>query len=341
LEFQEDLSITAMFSGENERIEFVKKVIPKGNVENWLLEVESIMRKSVKQVIKDGLASYTVTERDSWVQSWPGQVALTASQIVWTKQVSEAISEKKEGLKNLYAQQLSQLEDLTKLVRGELTPLARATLGSLIVIDVHARDVVSNLIKSGVTDERDFEWMSQLRYYWDGEDVVVRIVNASFRYGYEYLGNTTRLVITPLTDRCYITLTGALHMQLGGAPQGPAGTGKTETTKDLAKALAKQCVVFNCSEGLNHLAMEKFFKGLASSGAWSCFDEFNRIELEVLSVIAQQIMSIQKAIQINAKRFLFEGMEISLDPTCAVFITMNPGYAGRSELPDNLKVCLN
>lgn len=86
-------------------------------------------------------------------------------------------------------------------MRGQLNKLDRKTLSALIVVDVHARDVAAELASAGVTSEADFAWASQLRYAWEGGEVSVRMVNAQIGYGYEYLGNGSRLVITPLTDR--------------------------------------------------------------------------------------------------------------------------------------------
>ncbi|KAG6610110.1 Dynein heavy chain [Phytophthora cinnamomi] len=360
LEFQDNLDITGMLSPEMEKVPFRYEKISQnlinpnnsgGNVEVWLEEVEMTMKKSVAFHLDGSIVDYPTKDRLEWVQQWPGQVVLAVNQTMWTQHSEKALNScvnDPNALSNHLEVLRKELKRTVEMVRGELPKLIRITLGALVVMDVHNRDTIAELVDLKITDKLDFDWLAQLRYYWIQGGVSAttgkphtlecRMINTLALYAFEYLGNSMRLVITPLTDRCYRTLTGAIHLNLGGAPEGPAGTGKTETTKDLAKAIAIQCVVTNCSDGLDYLAMGKFFKGLASSGAWACFDEFNRIQLEVLSVIAQQILCIQLAKAQNLANFIFEGTELRLNPTCCPFITMNPGYAGRAELPDNLKV---
>ncbi|XP_078041170.1 dynein heavy chain 3, axonemal [Augochlora pura] len=339
LRFTKEEEIIGMLSDQEEYVPLSGKIYPadaKGMVERWLSQVEKLMVVSLRDITEESIISYFDTPRAEWIFSWPGQIVICASQVHWTSEVCESFDN--QSTESYLYTCNSQIEETVTLVRGKLDAGARITINALIVIDVHARDVVKLLVEKQVKDAMDFDWISQLRYYWLNNTVTVAMITTSVAYAFEYLGNTARLVITPLTDRCYRTLMGALKLNFGGSPEGPAGTGKTETAKDLAKAVAKQCVVFNCSDGLDYKAMGKFFKGLAQSGAWACFDEFNRIELEVLSVIAQQILSIQMAISMKLETFMFEGTELKLNPTCYIIITMNPGYAGRQELPDNLKV---
>ncbi|XP_048588102.1 dynein axonemal heavy chain 2 isoform X2 [Nematostella vectensis] len=335
-----------MYSAEGEYVEFGHSVLLEGPVEAWLCDVERSMRWTLKELLKHcrlGLKK-SLSKRDKWVKEWPGQLTITSSQMQWTSDCNKALSSSKErgdkkALKSLKKKQVSMLNKFSEMIRGSLTKMQRLKIVALVTIEVHGRDVIEKLIKAGCNDVTAFEWLSQLRLYWDKDidDCVVRQTNTQFQYGYEYLGNSGRLVITPLTDRCYMTLTTALHLHRGGSPKGPAGTGKTETVKDLGKALGNYVIVVNCSEGLDFKSMGRMYSGLAQTGAWGCFDEFNRINIEVLSVVAQQILSILSALSAGATRFVFEGREINLVWSCGIFITMNPGYAGRTELPDNLK----
>ncbi|XP_054702261.1 dynein axonemal heavy chain 17 [Grus americana] len=332
-----------MFSMDEEYVPLDADCDLSGQVEVWLNRVLVSMRSTLRCLIPEAVVTYEEKPREQWVFDYPAQVALTCTQIWWTTEVGIAFSRLEEGyesaMRDYNKKQISQLNALISLLVGNLAAGDRMKIMTICTIDVHARDVVAKMILAKVESAQAFTWQSQLRHRWDEgkRHCYANICDAQLQYSYEYLGNTPRLVITPLTDRCYITLTQSLHLFMGGAPAGPAGTGKTETTKDLGRAVGMMVYVFNCSEQMDYKSCGNIYKGLAQTGAWGCFDEFNRISVEVLSVIAVQVKCVQDAIRAKKKTFNFLGETIALVPSVGLFITMNPGYAGRTELPENLK----
>ncbi|KAL0236998.1 hypothetical protein PCE1_000395 [Barthelona sp. PCE] len=332
-----------MISGEGEQVDFAEPFVIEGAVEDYLNDLVSVMQRTIRSVLNEAVNSYDAGHRERWIKKYPAQIVLTGSQIWWTTDVSYAFEKLLEGketaLSDYNEVQHKQIMDLITTIQGDLVKNDRRKVMTLCTLEVHSRDVVAGLIRKKVDFVDAFEWQSQLRTRWDDKekDCFVHNMDAVFRYSHEYLGNRMRLVITPLTDRCYITLCQALYLHMGGSPAGPAGTGKTETVKDLSACLARLCIVSNCSDQMSYITIGNLFKGLVQSGAWGCFDEFNRIAVEVLSVVATQVKSITDALKSNSPEFFLLDDTIKLNSNVGLFITMNPGYAGRTELPENLK----
>jgi dynein heavy chain 1 len=184
----------------------------------------------------------------------PAQIMILATLINWSMGVDAALNADKS--QELLTQVLDgingKLKIMAETVLLDLPSEARKKFEQLITELVHQRDVTRSLIEDGVDSPRDFRWLYHLRFHYNPaaqkltEKLEISLSNASFFYGFEYLGIGERLVQTPLTDRCYLTLTQALQFRLGGNPFGPAGTGKTESVKALGGQLGRFVVVMNC-----------------------------------------------------------------------------------------------
>lgn len=286
LDFDSDLEVLRMKSQSDETIPLVKQISTvkaRGQVDKWLAELEIQMRLSLKQQIQNAMMTYENMEITKSVNEFPSQVLLCVNFISWTTKIELALqSKQKEMLQNVKDENDVYLEKLSKLVLTETDEKLVHNYANLILSQGYYDNILVELLsdKTECTTEV-FEWQSRLRYYLNEESVELKMMHSTLQYGYEYLSAYTKLVMIPLTERCYRILLMAIDLHQGGLVSGATATGKTETIKDLAKAVAKQCVGFNCSENVHYNAFAKFLKGLASCGAWSCFDEFHRIDIQV------------------------------------------------------------
>ncbi|KAI3615632.1 cytoplasmic dynein 1 heavy chain 1-like [Moniliophthora roreri] len=350
IKLDEELTqIQGMASREGEEVQFTEPILLKDfpKINDWLAKIESSMRLSLATLLCEAVAELqtfygtgsplVMEQLMAWMEKYPAQLVTLAVQVAWTTSVEASLeaSETPEQPLETVHQALDLLADI---VLQELSPVTRRKCEHLITELVHQRDVTRTLVQQRVLDKNGFTWLYQMRFYLDSSQespidrLVIKVADASFPYGWEYLGVPDRLVQTPLTDRVYLTLTQALDNQLGGAPFGPAGTGKTESVKALGVQLGRFVLVFCCDETFDFQAMGRIFVGLCQVGAWGCFDEFNRLEERILSAVSQQVQTIQQGLASLAKN---PNTEIELVGK-RIFITTNPNYAGRSQLPPNL-----
>ncbi|KAH8057483.1 dynein light chain binding protein [Aureococcus anophagefferens] len=265
-ERQNSRSVTGMVASEKESFNLDPPSPIDGPVEVWMTKVEESMKESLHGITKAGVYNYAQMDRGDWIldANTLGMVTLAGSQIWWTWEVEDAFrlvgTGDKYALKNLEQKLTGQLNDLVAMVRTSLNKINRKKVNTLLIIDVHSRDIVDSFIRESILHAKEFAWESQLRFYWDRDidDRVIKRCTGFFRYGYEYMGLNGRLVITPLTDR-------------------------SAQLRSIQNALIYDKP--SCDIGMGEI----FVKRVAGFA------------------------------------------------TCGFFITMNPGYAGRTELPDNLK----
>lgn len=238
------IEITMIMGAFTESVQLTDHVQAEGNIEDWLVKLEKSMQASVRLKCKSGAQECMAVQSGSrtikdYTISFPSQIALLGIQILWTQAVGECLDrsnkekiieleKKKKFLRGL-------LNDLTAMCLEEWNKVERTRIETMVTIHVRQIEIYDEIRDEAknhrIKDSNDFAWTKNTRCEWRNDDqhVGVNITDVTFTYSYEFLGAKERLCITPLTDRCYVTLAQALGMLYGGAPAGPAGTGKTQT----------------------------------------------------------------------------------------------------------------
>jgi len=365
-----DSKIFKIISSIGEKVDLNNKILIVDELEKWLSDLTNEMKNTLSLNLSEAMKNYSYGSKDVLknfenLNNFSAQICNMSEMIGFTVIVENAIKNNKlYEVKKL----MSELIEKLSIIQAQTTSnnssdkindhqqssqVKLFKIKNLMLDFIHNMEIVDNLIKEKVEEIEDWTWFSQLKYYYlsnnensknnsnSQKQLKISMCDGSFDYTFEYQGASQKLVHTPLTDKCYLTLTQALRLGYGGNPYGPAGTGKTESVKALGQAFGRQVLVFNCDEGIDFKAMGRIFIGLVKSGAWGCFDEFNRLLEEQLSAISTQIQIIQFALKQNLNTLTLLSQKINVDGNSAIFVTLNPagkGYGGRSKLPDNLKI---
>ncbi|CDO96152.1 unnamed protein product [Kluyveromyces dobzhanskii CBS 2104] len=331
-------SIKGVYSIEGEMVALKNevKVSPQIPVYQWMSSLDKELKHTLSALIIACYEKYSLKNVELMLNEFPFQVIWLCMLADWTKRSQKLETADMEEL----LQDLSFASDF--LTNSKLT-----------VVENHKQRMIDSLLSEmlglkettlllSVAENKHSAWNEIQKFYIDSCDDplgIVRIVQAGIevKYGFEYIGVPETLVQTPILQTFFATMIHALSNNLGGSPFGPAGTGKTESVKYLGKRLGCFVLVFNCDDTFDYRSMARILFGISQIGAWGCFDEFNRLNTSLLSAVSSQVEAVQSSMMNQDRRISVLERNGTIHPNTALFITMNLGYAGRSQLPGNLK----
>ncbi|CAI4045250.1 hypothetical protein SKDZ_11G2570 [Saccharomyces kudriavzevii ZP591] len=321
----------------NERIKLDSSI----QAPEWLTVLDTEIKlslftqfKACLNKIKDGIDMELIIPR------YVFQAVLLAAQVMWTELVEKCF-QTNEFIKYWEETNIKIGSLLNKLSKSPHN--TNRKIEALLVEYLHFNNIIEQLKNCSSEEKAQLLWARVQKFHLndnakdDLDSVFISQSGYTLQYKFEYIGIPERLIYTPLLLVGFAALTDSLNQKYGGCFFGPAGTGKTETVKAFGQNLGRMVVVFNCDDSFDYQVISRLLVGITQIGAWGCFDEFNRLDEKVLSAVSANIQEIQNGLQVGKPYTTLLEEETSLSPHTAVFITLNPGYNGRSELPENLK----
>lgn len=313
-----------MINADGERLLFNKTVTVDGQPETWLLNVEDSMQKSLKTIMAKALSEYNRLPFETWIFAYPAQVVFTVMLVAWTRKVHLSLEKEspKDHLMQYEYYLRKRIDSLAELCqKSTLSTLQSNTVRSLLLIDLHCVEVVRKILAMKIEGLYDYEWTKHLRYFYDEKKhrCYVRQANSVLYYGYEFIGTTARMVLTPQTERMHLAITEALQGHYGVHVIGPSGSGKTEIVQNLSRSLGRLHINFNCSESLSFKSISRILAGMIQVGAWGSFDSIAKLEPSTLFVLSQNLKAISDSAAEHAERVMFEGKSMRIDDNFAFF----------------------
>ncbi|XP_071095883.1 uncharacterized protein [Haliotis cracherodii] len=245
--------------------------------------------------------------------------------------------EKKESV--VVVETVVEEDDKTE-VKLMLFPSQIQKLTCLLALLAHLRDLIHRLMELAATQApaTTFDWKCQMMYNFkeDTKAVTIQCMDAGFEYGFEYIGASSREVITPLTERVFVSLTQAIKSHHGALCVGPIESGKFEIVCELSRCLGHVMYVFNCTPSVDYSQLQDIFRGMASTGAWVCFNKMNQIQPAALSVFSQLMSVVMGALRASKAVVHHQSEDIQLSPHGACFGFMSSEVPVLPRDPDKM-----